>query len=94
MEAKLIFLEKSTELRNKTVLDSEELQQIHIITYTLEKSVEFFIINLEDEQQVLSKEIAVVVENIHINSENNRKEKTKIFLKKYFELADELKSTF
>ena len=64
------------------------MQQIHIVTYTLEKSVEYFAENLTDEKQELVKEIAVVVENIHLNSENNRKKDTQQQLIKYFELAN------
>ncbi len=91
-EAKLIFAEKSTELKSKKVLDAEELQQIHVITYTLEKSIEYFVLNLQGEKQALSKKAAIIVENIHINSENNRKEKTEGYLKEYFELAEKLES--
>ncbi len=92
-DAKIIFAEKSQELKSKKVLDVAELQQIHVITYTLEKSIEYFTLNLAAEQQDLSKDIAVIVENIHINSENNRKEDTAQYLKEYFELAEQLKST-
>ncbi|MEW6993435.1 DUF6746 family protein [Colwelliaceae bacterium MEBiC 14330] len=92
-DAKIIFAEKSEELKSKKVLDVAELQQIHVITYTLEKSIEYFTLNLAAEQQDLSKDIAVIVENIHINSENNRKEDTAQYLKEYFELAEQLKST-
>jgi hypothetical protein len=87
-EAKKIFLEKTFEINSKQKLDEAELQQIHIVTYTLEKSVEYFAENLTDEKQELVKEIAVVVENIHLNSENNRKKDTKQQLIKYFELAN------
>lgn len=87
-EAKKIFLEKTFEISSKQKLDEAELQQIHIVTYTLEKSVEYFAENLTDEKQELVKEIAVVVENIHLNSENNRKKDTQQQLIKYFELAN------
>jgi hypothetical protein len=93
-EAKLVFTEKSAELKSKKVLDIAELQQIHVNTYTLEKSIEYFGLNLDGEKQAISKKLAGIVENIHINSENNRKEQTKKYLNEYFELADKLASKF
>lgn len=87
-EAKKIFLDKTFEIGRKQKLDETELQQIHIITYTLEKSVEYFEEHLSGEKKDLLKEIAVVVENIHLNSENNRKTDTQQQLTKYFELAN------
>jgi hypothetical protein len=63
-------------------------------TYTLEKSIEYFGLNLDGEKQAISKKLAGIVENIHINSENNRKEQTKKYLNEYFELADKLASKF
>ena len=89
-EATLIFIEKTSELKSKKKLDENELHQIHIITYTLEKSIEYFALNLASEQQYLSKKIANVVEDIHLNSENNRKEETQQQLQKYFLLAEQL----
>jgi len=86
-EAKKIFLEKTFEINSKQKLDEAELQQIHIVTYTLEKSVAYFAENLTNEKQALVNEIAIVVENIHLNSENNRKEETQQQLTKYFKLA-------
>lgn len=93
-EAEKIFIEKTSEIRAKTKLDVAELQEIHFITYRLEKSVAYFAENLKGERQALAQDIAVVVEDIHINSEDNRKEKTQQHLKNYFELADKLISGF
>jgi hypothetical protein len=93
-EAKVVFEETTSALNSKTVLDAKELQEIHIITYSLEKSIEYFASNLEGEEQGLSEEMAVVVENIHISSENNRREQTEAYLEEYFELADRLESKF
>jgi hypothetical protein len=92
--AEKIFIEKTAEIKGKKKLDVPELQEIHIATYTLEKSVAYFAENLTGERQELAKEIAVVVEDIHINSENNLKEKTQQHMTKYFELADKLISGF
>ena len=87
-QAKVIFIDKTAEIRNKKTLNIEEISQIHIITYTLEKSVAYFAVNLKGEKQELAKEIAVVVEDIHIASEGNKPEKLKKHLKEYFDLVD------
>jgi hypothetical protein len=88
-EAKAIFLEKTQEIRNKKTIGLQEASEIHIITYTLEKSVAYFAENLTGENQALAKEIAVVVENIHLTSESNRLEELKTHLREYSQLADE-----
>jgi hypothetical protein len=59
------------------------------MTYTLEKSVGYFVENLSGEKQQQAKEIAVVVEDIHIASESNRLEELKEHLDNYFALVDE-----
>jgi len=87
-EAKRILLETSFEIASKQTLDEAELSQIHIITYSLEKSVAYFTENLTGEGQVLLQEMAVVVENIHLNSENNRKQETQEQLMEYFRLVN------
>jgi hypothetical protein len=87
-EAKEIFIDKTAEIRKKKTLNLEQASQIHIITYTLEKSVAYFVENLEGEKQELAKEIAVVVEDIHIASERNRLEKLKKHVNEYVDLVD------
>ncbi|MFK7845643.1 MAG: DUF6746 family protein [Rhodothermales bacterium] len=87
-EAKEIFIDKTVEIRNKKTLNLEEVSQIHIITYTLEKSVAYFAENLKGEKQKTAKEIAVVVEDIHIASERNRLGELKKHLNEYFDLVD------
>lgn len=87
-EAKKVFIESNFAMSQKHTLDSSELQEIHIITYSLEKGVAYFVENLSGEQKALAEEMAVVVENIHLNSENNRKEETQKELAKYFEMAN------
>ena len=94
IDAKKIFIEKTSEIKSKKSLDQLELQQIHIITYTLEKSVAYFVENLKGDRQELANEIALVVEDIHISSENNQKLKTVDHLNKYFNLAEQLASGF
>ncbi len=81
---------KSTteQLRAKTNLDALELHEIHMITYSLEKAVAFFAENLSGARQVTAQEMAVVVEEVHLSSENNRKEDTKAALDQYFALLE------
>ena len=93
-EAKKVFVEKTFEMSTKQKLDATELQQIHIITYSLEKSVAYFAEHLSGEKQKIAQEMAVVVENIHLNSENSRQEKTRQELVKYFELANKFIYTY
>ena len=87
-DAKEIFLGKTHEIMIKKNIGLQEASEIHIITYTLEKSVAYFAENLKGEKQVLAKEMAVVVENIHLTSESNRLEELKTHLKEYFDLVD------
>lgn len=81
---------KSTteQLRAKTKLDALELHEIHMITYSLEKAVAFFAENLSGARRATAQEMAVVVEEIHLSSENNRKEDTKAALDQYFALFE------
>jgi hypothetical protein len=78
-ESKAVEVMKSTseQLRTKTTLDALELHEIHIITYSLEKAVAFFAENLSGARQETAKEMALVVEEVHLNSENNRKQASK-----------------
>lgn len=87
-EAKKTFIEKTAEIQSKKTLDANELHDIHMITYTLEQAVAYYTKNLTGERQSQAKEIAVVVEEIHIASENNRKESVQQHLSKYFVLAE------
>ena len=81
---------KSTteQLLAKTNLDALELHEIHMITYSLEKAVAFFAENLSGARQVTAQEMAVVVEEVHLSSENNRKEDTKAAFDQYFALFE------
>jgi hypothetical protein len=88
-EAKEIFLDKTIEIRGKKNISITEAAEIHIITYTLEKSVAYFAENLTGEKQKQAKEIAEVVEKIHLTSESNQLEKLKMHLKEYSKLVDE-----
>jgi len=78
----------TTLLKTKTKLDAKELNEIHIITYSLEKAVAYFATNTAGEQKQTAERIAEVVEEVHLNSENNRAEKTKLALDEYYELEE------
>ena len=87
-DAKEIFLGKTHEIMEKKNIGLQEASEIHVITYTLEKSVAYFAENLKGEKQALAKEMAVVVEDIHLASEKNRLGELQVHLKKYFDLVD------
>ena len=88
-EARKVFLEMTSALKAKEVLDKDELHEIHMITYSLEKSLAFYAENLNGDAQKLAEDIAVVVEDIHLASENNRLGSTREFLSNYFELSQD-----
>ena len=58
------------------------------ITYSLEKAVAFFAENLSGVRQVIAQEMAVVVEEVHLSSENNRNGETKAALDQHFALFE------
>ncbi|WP_285764605.1 DUF6746 family protein [Biformimicrobium ophioploci] len=86
-EAKRVFLATTAQLQTKTKLDAAELQAIHMITYSLEKSLAYFVEHSEGAQQASAKSLAEIVESVHINSENNRKEETQTHLSTYLQQA-------
>tara|TARA_B100001248_G_C27295972_1_gene414817 strand:+ start:542 stop:946 length:405 start_codon:yes stop_codon:yes gene_type:complete len=92
-EAKKVFIETTNDLKAKTVLDENELHQIHMITYSLEKSIAFYAENLNGKAQKLAEDMAVVVEDIHLASENNRQESTEEPLSNYLKLAEDFISS-
>jgi len=91
-EAKSIFIRNTSEIKSKKKLNPLELEQIHVITYSLEKSIAYFVENLTGDGQFIAKEIALSVESIHVDSENNRPKKTREHLNNYFNLADKFLS--
>ena len=56
-------------------------------TYSLENAVAYFVENSEAEEQNLAEQIAVVVEEIHLASENNRSENTRSYIDQLDKLA-------
>jgi hypothetical protein len=89
-KSKAVEVMKATteKLRSKSRLDALELHEIHMITYSLEKAVAFFAENLSGARQETAQKMAVVVEEVHLNSENNRKEASKAALEQYFALFE------
>ena len=53
-----------------------------------QKAVAYFSKNMEGDQQVSAKEIAELVELVHVSAENNRASETKVYMQEYFELAN------
>jgi len=88
-QAKEIFIDKTAEIKVRKKLDAAEAAQIHIITYTLEKSVAYFAQNLTGEKQRQAQDIAVVVEDIHLASEGNKLDELRSHVDTYFSLVDE-----
>jgi len=93
-EAKQVFSETTSQLQKKAKLDAVELQNIHIITYSLEKAVAYFVENMQGEQQIAATKMAELVELIHIGSENNRPADVKVDLEAYFKLAETFSAQF
>ncbi len=87
-EAKAVFNQTTAELRGKNKLDETELHEIHMITYSLEKAIAYFSMNIKGDQQVSAKEIAKLVELVHVSAENYRAAETEAYLQKYFKLAN------
>lgn len=87
---KAVEVMKSTtqDLKGKTKLDVTEMNEIHIITYSLEKAIAYFAENTTGDQQAQAEEMAEVVEEVHLNSENHRADKTKAALEKYYQLEE------
>lgn len=92
-EATKVFQNITADFKIDNTAKALDLHKLHITTYTLEKSIAYFTENLTGDEQNLAKKLAIVVEDIHINSENNRQEKTKSYLSKYVTLADKLNAT-
>jgi predicted transcriptional regulator len=87
-EAKEVLSQTTAELLKKNKLDETELHEIHMITYSLEKAVAYLSENIKDDQQASVKEMARLVELVHVSAENNRATETEVYLREYFELAN------
>jgi hypothetical protein len=78
----------SQELRNRQQLDASELNEIHMITYSLEKAIAYFATQSEPTLAKQAQAMAIVVEDLHLHSENNRKEASQAALNRYFKLYE------
>ena len=87
-DAKRIFKEESALIKEIENFDEADLNQLHFITYRLEQSVFYFADNLSGDEKKLIDEMAVVVEEIHLNSERNRQPETQAHVIDYLEMAD------
>ena len=86
-EATTVFANEVAFIIGKKELTAGALHEIHMSTYSLEKAVAYFAENTEGESQNLAEQIAVVVEEIHLASENNRTEDTRGFIDQLDKLA-------
>ena len=87
-EAKQVFADTTADIKTKTKLDAADLHDIHMITYSLEKAIAYFVENMEGEQKAAAENMAAVVELVHLGSENNRKVETQVYLEDYFKRAE------
>ena len=78
----------SQQLRNRQKLDASELNDIHMITYSLEKAIAYFATQSEPTLAKQAQAMAIVVEDLHLHSENNRKEASQAALNRYFKLYE------
>ena len=98
----ILSLEKATSVFSKEValitgkeeLTAGALHEIHMSTYSLEKAVAYFVENTQGKEKSLAKEIAVVVEEIHLASENNRTDDTRGFIDQLEKLAKKSQALF
>ena len=86
-EATTVFTKEVAFITGKEELTAGVLHEIHMSTYSLEKAVAFFVENSQGEEKSLAEEIAVVVEEIHLASENNRSNDTRGFIDQLEKLA-------
>ena len=92
-EAEQVFLKKTEELKSFEVFDASSLQEIHVITYSLEKSLAYYVKHLTGKNKSLAEAMAAEVERVHLNSENNRAKETQSHLNNYFRMAQYLPLT-
>lgn len=94
-EATTVFTKEIAFITGKEKLTDGVLHEIHMSTYSLEKAVKYFVENSQGEDKSLAQQIAVVVEEIHLASENNRADDTRSFidqLEKLEQIADSFRS--
>ena len=85
-----IFKETVAQLQSKTKFDAAELHEIHMITYSTEKAIAYFGDNLTGDQKELAQKAAIILEEVHLASEGNNKEKTQKNLTEFLALASKI----
>ena len=88
-EADSVFNQTTLQLKSMQSLNEQELHDIHMITYSLEKAIAYYVVNSNGDQKMSAEKIAEVVEQIHLASENGKQGKVRTYLDEYFELADQ-----
>ena len=86
-EATTVFTKEVAFITANEELTAGILHEIHMSTYSLEKAVAYFVENSQGEVKILADQIAVVVEEIHLASENNRADDTRGFIDQLEKLA-------
>jgi len=87
-EAKQVFADTTADIKTKTKFDAADLHDIHMITYSLEKAIAYFVETMEGEQKAAAENMAAVVELVHLSSENDRKIEIQVYLEDYFKRAE------
>ena len=87
-EAKKVFLERTAEINGKKKLDNQELHEIHMSTYHLEKAVAYFAENSKGPKKKAAENLAVVVEEVHLSSETFMPEDAKKHLAEFAKQAE------
>ncbi len=87
-EAKQVFANTTADIKTKTKFDAADLHDIHMITYSLEKAIAYFVDNMEGKKKAAAGKMAAVLELVHLSSENNRNIEIQVYLENYFKRAE------
>ena len=87
-KAAAVFAKEVAFITGREALTPAVMHEIHMSTYSLEIAVAYYAENSESDKKALAEQIAVVVEAIHLASENNRAEDTKKYIDQLAELAN------
>lgn len=87
-EAWNVLQKTSQQLQSHQQLDASELNEIHMITYSLEKAIAYFATQSEPTLVKQAQAMAIEIEDLHLHSENNRREASQAALNRYFKLYE------
>lgn len=93
-DARKIFTERTAEITGKKTLDNNELHEIHMSTYHLEKAIAWYAENAKGPRKEAAEKMAVVVEEIHLSSESFKADEAREHLKKYAAMAENFSQGF